>query len=84
MTSGMTKQDTALLKGMAVIMMVFHHCFRTESIFRDYDIIFAPLSQGMVVNLCSAFKICVATFAFISGADLQSEKAAHGLLPLRA
>lgn len=70
MTSGMTKQDTALLKGMAVIMMVFHHCFRTASIFRGYDLSFFPLTQGLVVDLCTAFKMCVDIFVFISGYGL--------------
>ena len=70
MTSGMTKQDTALLKGMAVIMMVFHHCFRTASIFQGYDLSFFPLTQGLVVDLCTAFKMCVDIFVFISGYGL--------------
>lgn len=68
--SGMTKTDTAVLKGVAVLMMVFHHCFRTKSIFQGYGISFAPLGTHTVVNLCAAFKICVPIFVFISGYGL--------------
>lgn len=68
--AGMTKRDTAVLKGAAVLMMVFHHCFRTKSIFSGYAISFAPLSRALVVDLCAAFKICVPIFAFISGYGL--------------
>lgn len=68
--TGMTRQDTAVLKGVAVLMMVFHHCFYLKKLFRKFTISFAPLGEQRVVDICAAFKICVPIFVFISGYGL--------------
>lgn len=67
---GMSKKDTAVLKGLAAIIMVFHHCFRTESVFQNYTINFAPFTQDFIVAICAAFKLCVPIYVFISGYGL--------------
>ena len=33
MGEGLKKEDSAALKGIAILMMVFHHCYRTEKKF---------------------------------------------------
>lgn len=65
-----TKQDTLALKGIAILMMVFHHCYRTTNIFKGYDVDFSPFSQDMVVTAAYFMKICVAIFVFITGYGL--------------
>lgn len=67
----MFDKDTSLaLKGFAIQLMLFHHCFRKTRLFEGYDISFLPLSQEMAVNIAFSFKICVSIFAFISGYGL--------------
>lgn len=62
-----TKKDTALAKGVAILMMLFHHCFESTSRFAGYTINFFPLTEGQTVLIASFFKICVAIFVFLSG-----------------
>lgn len=62
-----TKKDTALVKGVAILMMLFHHCFESTSRFAGYTLNFFPLTEGYTVLIASFFKICVAIFVFLSG-----------------
>lgn len=64
-----TKEKSAILKGCAIIMMVYHHCFLSGR-FENYSISFWPLSVSAVTHIASFFKICVSLFAFISGYGL--------------
>ncbi len=63
-------ENTLALKGIAIIMMMFHHCFRKASLFEDYTVSFFPLTQNFVVEVSLAFKICVSIFVFITGYGL--------------
>lgn len=65
-----TKKDTAVLKGIAICIMIFHHCYCSRDRFEGFDMDFAPLSQDTVVNIALTMKICVCFFAFISGYGL--------------
>lgn len=65
-----SKDNTLALKGIAIIMMMFHHLFRKKSLFADYKISFFPLNQEIVVQASSMFKICVSIFVFITGYGL--------------
>lgn len=67
---GLSKTDSQCLKGIAIIIMMFHHCFRMTSLFENYTVDFSPFSQDFVVDTSSFFKICVSIFAFISGYGL--------------
>ena len=67
---GLTKQDSLCLKGIAIMMMLFHHLYLSESRFLDYSVSFFPLTQDFVVSLAFFFKICVSIFAFITGYGL--------------
>lgn len=62
--------NTLALKGVAIIMMMFHHLFRKESLFQGYMISFFPLNQEFVLDISTMFKICVSIFAFITGYGL--------------
>ena len=64
------KDESAALKGIAIILMLFHHCFRAAELYEGYAISFFPFPEGIVVNLAWMSKICVSLFAFISGYGL--------------
>lgn len=62
-----TKKDTALVKGVAILMMLFHHCFESPSRYEGFDLNFFPIGEYWTVFIASFFKICVAVFVFLSG-----------------
>ncbi len=64
------RNDTLQLKGIAIIMMLFHHLFGREALFKNYAISFFPLNKEFVVNMSLSFKICVSIFVFITGYGL--------------
>lgn len=64
------KNESLELKGIAIILMLFHHLFRVAQLFDGYTVSFFPLKEINVVNLAYASKICVSMFAFISGYGL--------------
>ena len=64
------KEESTALKGIAILLMLFHHCFRTVSLFQNYTVSFFPFSEDMIVHIAYASKICVSIFAFISGYGL--------------
>ncbi len=65
-----SKTDSLCLKGIAIVMMCFHHGFREEWLFKDYTVSFAPFSMDTIMSICQIFKICVCIFAFITGYGL--------------
>ena len=67
--SSFTKEHSALVKGAALLMMLWHHNF-LEGRFEKYDLNLWPLAEYQVTDLASFFKICVSLFAFISGYGL--------------
>lgn len=70
MKQGLTKSDSMALKGIAILMLMFHHLFCEPERFEGYAVSFAPFSQSFVVSVASMFKICVSIFAFITGYGL--------------
>ncbi|SFC80182.1 acyltransferase family protein [Butyrivibrio sp. YAB3001] len=64
------KDDAQALKGIAIIMMIFHHCFSSTELYEKYTISFFPFKENIIVNIAVICKICVALFAFISGYGL--------------
>lgn len=61
------KKDSQALKGLAILMMLFHHCFYTKDRFAQYNVNFFPFSMEGAMDLAAFCKICVALFVFISG-----------------
>lgn len=61
-----TKKDTNIIKGMAIIFMMIHHCFNSTKRYVGYDVVFAPLNQHIVTYVASFFKICVPMFVFLT------------------
>ena len=64
--------DTSFaIKGIAILMMLFHHLFRNGlSVHTDYNISYFPFPEVNICNLATMFKICVSLFAFVSGYGL--------------
>lgn len=76
-----TKEHTMQMKGIAIIILLFHHCFlnaqrwatvpyeklATTKSFGYYPISFAPFSSHTIQYLASFSKICVAMFVFMTG-----------------
>lgn len=76
-----TKRDTSIIKGIAILIMIFHHCFLNKERWATvpfeqlaqqkqleyFPISFAPLSEHTVVYLAAFSKICVGMFVFLTG-----------------
>lgn len=76
-----TKEHTMQMKGIAIIILLFHHCFlnaqrwatvpyeklATTKGWGYYPISFAPFSFHTIQYLASFSKICVAMFVFMTG-----------------
>ncbi len=53
------------LKGIAIVMLLYHHCFRSSNLYSSYEIVF--LLPERYINYIGVFcKVCVGVFAFIS------------------
>lgn len=69
-------EDSMKIKGIAIVLMMFHHCFGSADRFEAYNISFFPFSTEQFIRIASSFKICVSLFAFITAYGLtQSLKA---------
>ena len=67
---GFSRDMSLMLKGVGILMMIWHHCFMKYSLFDDYytRLCFLTVSQGShIAEFC---KICVTMFAFVSGYGL--------------
>ena len=79
-----TQEDTLLVKGIAILFMLFYHLFETYERVNSLGVIYAPLSENAFLMISGFGNICVAVFAFLSaygiskklisleGADLRS------------
>ena len=65
-----SKDDTLAVKGIAILIMMQHHCFRNASLFANYDVSFYPFSESLIVPISNFFKICVGMFVFLSAYGL--------------
>lgn len=65
-SSAFTKQDTLKLKGLAIILLVIHHCFLAPDRYEGQEVIFFPFSERKFNFIALSFKICIALFLFIS------------------
>lgn len=70
MGKGLRKEDSLALKGLAVCLMVYSHCYRVTDKFAQYDVVFRGITQDQAIAFAQYCKICVALFAFVSGYGL--------------
>lgn len=64
MENGMTKKQSAILQGVAIWMMLYHHLYSEAA---EYAPLFPCLQADIVRRIAWFCKICVGIFAFVSG-----------------
>ena len=64
------KYNSQAIKGIAIVMMLFHHMYLSQDRFEGLNVVFTPFSADRIMYLCRTFKICVPIYAFISGYGL--------------
>lgn len=69
-TLNFSKKDTSVIKGVAIILLIVHHCFCSYDRFANYTVIFTPLSQSEMIKIAAFFKICVGMFVFLTSFGL--------------
>ena len=62
-----SKEDTLFMKGLAILIMFFHHSFLGPDRWMNLPITFFPFEKEAVVYLAGFFKICVGMFVFLTG-----------------
>lgn len=62
-----TKKETDFCKGIAIILMLFHHLFYKPASYEAYSISFWPFTLERVNYFSLIAKLCVAMFVFFSG-----------------
>lgn len=62
-----TKAETNRCKGIAIIMMLFHHLFNDYEEYAGYTVQYWPLTGDQTLHLALLCKICVTIFVFLSG-----------------
>lgn len=63
--NGFTKDHTLILKGILVLMLLFHHLFYPDML-EEYAVDTLIKDQVLLLSLVTWFKICVAGFCFIT------------------
>ena len=75
------KYASQAMKGIAIVMMLFHHQYLSRKRFEGFTVSFAPFADDTMIYMCSVFKICVPIYAFISGYGLylsyRKKRSAH-------
>lgn len=65
-----SKQDTLIIKGVAILMLLGYHCFSSVDRFFGYDVKFFLLPKNKAIYIFEAMNICVGMFAFLSAYGL--------------
>ena len=78
-----SKDDTSLIKGIAILFMLFYHLFETYERVTSLGVIYAPLSIDSFLMLSGFGNICVAVFAFLSAYGISKKLLALESVSLR-
>lgn len=70
LTSAFTTYDSMLVKGVAIILLMFHHCISMNQVEKHTMSFFPFESYHWPVMVCDSFKLCVGMFIFITGYGL--------------
>ena len=65
-----TLNDTTKCKGIAILMMLFHHMFLAPDRYKGFALDFSPFSESSVNTFANFFKICVGIYVFLSAYGL--------------
>lgn len=63
----MSKRESDLCKGIAILIMFFHHLFYDMNFWEQYEVISDPFSHKQLATFAQLGKVCVALFVFLSG-----------------
>lgn len=76
-----SKDDTCIVKGAAIILMLFHHTFYSTDSYEGYNIVFGIFQERGILWLAALSRICVAVFVFLSayGMTISYKKAGYDL-----
>ena len=74
---GFTKEESMALKGIAIFLMIFHHCFLAPWCYTGFEGSFFPLAEEQLNRLAALGGICVGILAFISGYGLSMALERH-------
>ena len=67
MENKFTQNDTKVIKGIAIIMLLFHHLFYSAEAFNvSANVRFLILDQSTIIAIAQVCKVCVAIFVFIT------------------
>lgn len=74
----MTKEESLMAKGVAIVFMLFHHLYFSADIVSSYaggaSVSFTPFDSSLVYVVCQSFKVCVAIFVFISAYGISAQE----------
>lgn len=62
-----TKNDTLCMKGIAILVMFFHHNYLGPDRWLNSPISFYPFTQSQIMYVAKFLKICVGMFVFLTG-----------------
>lgn len=65
-----TLNDTKVCKGIAILMMLFHHTFLNPDRYKGYTLDFSPFTESSINSFANFFKICVGIYVFLSAYGL--------------
>lgn len=74
----MTKRDVEILKGIAILFMLFHHLFGSIDRYSLYHFTGLIIDEGTTVIIAKDLKVCVSIFAFASGYGMYKRAVAIG------
>ncbi len=60
------KRDTLVVKGVAILLMLFYHLFESQELLVTMNVNHEPFSQEVFLTLSGFGNICVAAFVFFS------------------
>ncbi|WP_287082282.1 hypothetical protein [Blautia sp. LMAG:36] len=52
------KYNSQAMKGIAIVIMLFHHMYLSQDRFEGLNVVFTPFSADRIMYLCRTFKIC--------------------------
>lgn len=61
-----TIKDTNIIKGAAILFLMFHHCFLSPARYKGMDVVFAPFTESQANYIAAFLKICVPIFVFLT------------------
>lgn len=65
-TGSFEKQDTLVVKGTAILLMLFYHLFESQQLLESMEVDYRPFSENVFLTISGFGNICVAVFAFLS------------------